>query len=161
MPSPSPDQRKKAGSATGLLQVRSWRDLQNSHNLIDGLQQVNVIPRAQLFSAFLTRNELPGVGYLKLRTGTYLVIDDSLKVYKFCTRNVFIRACLGEKCHKQVVVTADDQVTRHRTIELDTMYETVEMPAGIVRLKYLPGQDGSMESRARVDLPYEIGGSRE
>ena len=39
----------KAGYATGLLQKRSWRDLQNGHNFSDDLQHVNVIPQPNRF----------------------------------------------------------------------------------------------------------------
>ena len=46
----------------------------------------------------------------------------------------FARACLGKKHRNRVVDTADGQVTRHRTIELETVFETVNIPSGIVRL---------------------------
>ena len=35
---------------------------------------------------------------------------------------------------KGVVATADGQVTRYRTIGLDTVFEEVELPAGIAHL---------------------------
>ena len=48
------------------------------------------------FLHFLTRNDLPGVGHLTVRTGMYLVTDGILNVHKYCTRCVFARACLGK-----------------------------------------------------------------
>ena len=86
------------------------------------------------FLHLLTRNDLIGEIHSTVFTSTYLVTYGSIKVHKYCTRYVFHRACLGKKRLKRVVATADGQVTHHRTIELDTVFETVEIPAGITRL---------------------------
>ena len=47
---------------------------------------------------------------------------------------MYARVCLGEKRWKRVVISADGQVTQHRTIKLETVFETVELSAGIARL---------------------------
>lgn len=45
------------------------------------------------------------------------------------------RACLGKKRRKKrVVASADGQVTRHRNIGLDTVFETVELQADTASL---------------------------
>ena len=85
------------------------------------------------FLHLLTRNYLFGVGHSTTCIGTYLVTDGSLNVYKYCTRYVFAVPVSAKKRRKQVVGTTDGQVTRHRTIKLDTVFETVEIPAGIYR----------------------------
>ena len=65
---------------------------------------------------------------------TYLVTECSIKVHNYYTRYVYARVCLGEKRWKRVVISADGQVTQHRTIKLETVFETVELSAGIARL---------------------------
>ena len=47
---------------------------------------------------------------------------------------MFARACLGKKSRKRLVATADGQATRHRTIELFTMFEAVEILEDMARL---------------------------
>ena len=113
--------------------MRSWLYLQNGHHLSENLQHVDVIPSAYFFLHFLSRNELLGVGHLTVSTGTYLVTDIRLKVHEYCTLYVLVRACLGKKRRKRVVAMPMD-VIRNRTIKLDSMFETLDVIAGIYRL---------------------------
>ena len=64
-----------------------------------------------------------------------LLTDNSrLEVNEDGTRHVFASSSLAEERVERVVSSTNRLVTRHLTIRLDAMLETVQFPAGIAHL---------------------------
>jgi len=63
-----------------------------------------------------------------------LTNNSGLKVDKDSTRHVFASSSLTEERVERVVSSTNRLVTRHLTIRLDAMLETVQFPAGIAHL---------------------------
>ena len=62
---------------------------------------------------------------------TFLTYYSGLQVYEDSTWHVFAGSSLAKEGVEGVVSTADSLVRRHLTVGLDTVLETVELPAGI------------------------------
>lgn len=60
--------------------------------------------------------------------------DTHLKVQEDGTGNVLASTSLREEGVESIVTTTDGLVRRHLTIWLDTMLQTVQLPAGIANL---------------------------
>ena len=56
------------------------------------------------------------------------------KVNEDSTWHVFAGSSLAEECVEGVVSTSNGLVTRHLTIRLDAMLQTVQLPAGVAHL---------------------------
>jgi len=71
---------------------------------------------------------------LKLNTMMIFTNDRWLKVYKDGTRYVFARPSVTEKGGERVIMTTHWFVVRHLAIGLDTVLQTVKLPAGVTHL---------------------------
>ena len=79
----------------------------------------------------LTRDQLLGVIQLAVSASADLVTNSWLKIDKDTTRHVLAGTSLGEKGVEGVITATDSFVGGHLTIRLDSVFETVELPAGL------------------------------
>jgi hypothetical protein len=98
--------------------------------LTDGVVTTGIV----IGGIFLTRDQLLRVVKLSVGTSSDLVKWSRLKIKEDSTRDVFAGTSLGEKGVEGVITATDGLVGRHLTIRLDTVLETVELPATVTHL---------------------------
>ena len=72
-----------------------------------------------------------GLNFLKELYWTPLTNNGWLKVHKHCTRDVFPSTGFTEEGVEWVVTSSDGLVRGHLPVWLNTMLQTVELPAGV------------------------------
>jgi hypothetical protein len=85
-------------------------------------------------SIFLTRDELFGVEQLTVGTSTNFINDSRFKIDEDGTGDVLAGTSLREKGVEGIITTTDSLIGGHLTIGLNTVFKTVEFPAGITDL---------------------------
>jgi len=98
--------------------------------LSDGVVTTGIV----VGSIFLAGDELFRVKQLAVGTSADFVDDSGLQVDKDGTGNVLTSTSLREESVERVVTSTDGLVRRHLTIGLDTVFKTVELPAGVTDL---------------------------
>merc|ERR1719310_1593626 len=83
---------------------------------------------------FFAGDQLLRVEELTVGTGTDLINNSRFQVYKDGTRDVFASTSLTEESVEGVIATSNGLITRHLTIRLDTVLQTVQLPACIANL---------------------------
>jgi hypothetical protein len=98
--------------------------------LTDGVVTTGVV----VGSVLLTGDDLLRVVELTVGTGTDFVTHRWLKIDVLCTWPVLSRTSLRDKGVESIVTASDGLVGWHLTIRLDTVLETVELPATVTSL---------------------------
>jgi len=80
---------------------------------------------------FLAADELLRVEQLAVGSGSDLVDDSGFQIYEHSARDVLSGAGFTEEGVEGIVTTTDGLVAGHLAIRLDTMFETVKLPAGV------------------------------
>jgi len=83
---------------------------------------------------FLSGDELFGVEQLSVSSGTDLIDYCWFQINKDSPWDVFASTSLAEEGVEGIVTTSDGLVRRHLTIRLDSVFQTVQFPAGITDL---------------------------
>jgi hypothetical protein len=83
---------------------------------------------------FFATDQLLWVKKLPICSGSNFINDSWLQIQKHGTRNMLTGTCLTEKCVECIISTANGLVTRHLSIRLDAVLETVKLPTGIADL---------------------------
>lgn len=102
---------------------------------IDNLLADGIVTTSKVVgSVFLSTDELLGVEELSVGAGADFVNHGRFEIDKDAAGDVFSSASLGEEGVESVVAATDGFVSRHGSIRLDAMLETVELPACITDL---------------------------
>jgi len=95
--------------------------------LADGIVTTSIV----VGGIFLARNQLLRVVKLAISSGSNLVTDSGLKVYKHSTRDVFTCTSLREKSIERIITASNGFVGGHLAIRLNAVFQTVQFPTGI------------------------------
>ena len=82
----------------------------------------------------LAGDQLLGVEQLSVGASSDLIDHSGLQIYEHGSGHVFASASLAEKGVEGVIATSDGLVTGHLAIGLDSVLQTVQLPAGITDL---------------------------
>jgi len=85
-------------------------------------------------SIFLTGDKLLRMEQLSVCASSDLINDSGLQINKQGPGYVFSRSSLREEGVERVVSPTNSLVRRHLTVRLDTVLETVQLPASITHL---------------------------
>lgn len=83
---------------------------------------------------FLTGDELFGVEQLTVGTSSDLIDYSWFQIDEDGSWHVLASSSFAEEGVERIITTSDGLVTWHLTIRLDTVFETVQLPAGITDL---------------------------
>lgn len=98
--------------------------------LSDGVVSTSVV----VGGIFFAGDQLLGVEQLSVGSSSDLVNDGGFQVNEDSSRDVLSGTSLAEEGVEGIVTTSDGFVTGHLTIGLDSMFQTVQFPAGITDL---------------------------
>jgi hypothetical protein len=98
--------------------------------LSDGVVTTGVV----VGGIFLAGDQLLGVEQLTVGSGADFVNDSGFQVNEDGTGNVLASTGFGEEGVEGVITSTDGLVRGHLTIGLDTVLETVKLPAGVTNL---------------------------
>ena len=98
--------------------------------LTDGVVTTGVV----VGGIFLTSDELLGVEELAVGSSSDLIDYSWLEINEDSPGDVFAGTSLAEEGVEGVVATSDGLVTWHLAIRLDTVFQAVQLPAGIAHL---------------------------
>ena len=98
--------------------------------LTDGVVSAGVV----VGGVFLARDELFRVKERTVSSRANLVHDGRLEIHKHGARNVLTGAGLAEERVERVVSSAEGSVRWHQSVRLDSVLETVQLPARVANL---------------------------
>jgi hypothetical protein len=138
-------QGSEAGSSATTERVEDEEALETStlvRQLANAIQhQVNnlfangvVAASVVVGGIFLAGDELLGVEERAVSTGTDFIDHSGFKIDKDGAGDVLSRAAFGEESVERVINASDGLVTWHLAIRLDTVLQTVQLPASITDL---------------------------
>jgi len=111
-----------------------------------------VTPGVVIGCVFFAGDELFRVEELSVSSGPDFVNDGGLQIDEDGARNVFTGPSLGEESVERIVTTADRLVRWHLAIRLDSVFQTVQFPAGVAHL------DTGLADVDRDTFPHFNGG---
>ena len=85
-------------------------------------------------SIFLTSDELLGMEQLAVRSCADLVDYSWFQVHENCSGDVFASSGFAEEGVERVVSASNGLVGGHLSVRLDTVFKTVQLPAGVSNL---------------------------
>ena len=83
---------------------------------------------------FLTSDELFGMEQLAVRSCADLVNYSWFQVHENCSGDVFASSGFAEESVERVVSASNGLVGGHLSVRLDTVFKTVQLPAGVSNL---------------------------
>jgi len=98
--------------------------------LSDGIVTTGVVVGGILLSS----DQLLGMEKLTVGSSTYLIDNRWFKIDEDGTGNVLASSGLAEEGVERIVTTSDGFVRWHLTVRLDSVLQTVQLPAGVAHL---------------------------
>merc|ERR1719489_198792 len=112
------------------------------HQIYELLSDGVVSPGVVVGGVLLARDQLLRVEQLPVRSGAHFVDNSGLEIHKHGPGNVLSRPGFAEEGVERVVSPTNGLVRWHLTVWLDSVLQTVELPAGVANLHSgLPNMD--------------------